>query len=264
MSDQPLFRAQPFLAHGTSNPITVRIFLQFAEILDSGFPQVADREKVKKQLFHLMQDLLHIQDSSAAIAERTRVAIGRLTAPGGIRRDGKVIVLADNPNAEIRRHFEEGLIRAGVAIRRFRKAAGLIAQQEFKKGDSIYKHVKASLEPGDPNLVWIETDNVRLREIMDIRGLVEHDELEVESFDVTDELTAKPQFLPQRFKGENVVSVLDRIAADLAGMMEDTIALLIQQQLPERVFVRQLSELESKLRNGARYTLDIRFSPPVA
>ncbi|MFA6979489.1 MAG: hypothetical protein WC209_09215 [Ignavibacteriaceae bacterium] len=179
------FKVTKILDQGTDNPIINRIHLQFSEMISCGFFWI-EEEKQKEfrgLLFNLMGELLKIEKSVNNYTKAEDAIILKINSPDGIKYQ-KNGFLYDDPTIELNEKFEDFLIKSVVSIRKFVKVCSYIINKNFDGHKALYKYISNNFKPETSFYKWFEVRSRLVKEIYDLRGLVEHEELKIDKFEV--------------------------------------------------------------------------------
>ena len=130
----PEFIFKKIFDHGTRNPIVNRITLQFFDILDTGLIDLSRRriEDWKNFLFECMKELIKAEESKNAYIIVEDKAIQRISSQDGVKFQPHAFNYED-PTENLKRHFEDFLIRCVIAIRKVVKIAEVVFNRSFNK-----------------------------------------------------------------------------------------------------------------------------------
>jgi len=129
----PRFVIKKILDVGTGSPLVNRLMLQFGEIVNSGFIKLDDSQKQKFNaiLWECMNDLLKAEESVNEYFRIEDSAISKIASPDGIAFQTGAYSFED-PTLDLKKHFEEFLFRAVIAVRRTIKLACIVFKKEIK------------------------------------------------------------------------------------------------------------------------------------
>lgn len=179
------FKLTKILDQGTNNPIVNRINLQFSEMISCGFfwREEEKQKEFRGLLFKLMEELLKVEQTVNDYIKMEEDSINKINSPEGIKYQ-KNGFSYDDPTLKLREIFEEFLIKSVVSIRKFTKVCSYILNKDFVSHKALYKYLVANLKPESSFYKWIANSSESVKEIYNLRGLVEHEELKIDKFDV--------------------------------------------------------------------------------
>lgn len=145
----PHFVIKKILDVGTDSPLVNRVMLQFGEIVDSGFIKLDDSQKqeFKKVLSECTNDLLKAEESVKEYFRIEDSAISKIASGDGIAHQTGAYSFED-PTLDLKKHFEEFLFRAVIAVRRTIKLASIIFKREIKGPEELKRELDRRL-PSD-------------------------------------------------------------------------------------------------------------------
>jgi hypothetical protein len=248
------------ILHGTSNPIVNRMALQFMELIDSNFFDLSKEraDEVKSALMSCMEELLHMYDALAAFVALEDEHVERVRSEDGyqVQQHG---VSFDDPTARLEKLFEDFLIRGVVALRKLRKIAHLLTGEDMKKGNSLRNYLLREVGNDPDDRKWIEEDDRWVKELIDLRGEVEHGDFKIGAFSVLVSDAGEPSVTVTTHPGKKV-TLREFMRVGLYNAFthcEDTVALLLRLRLRNKPMIElvQIPEDERPLYRGFRYIL---------
>jgi len=249
----PKFKFTKILNQGTNNPIVNRISLQFSDMLDRNLIDLSKQkiEKIKKHLFECMKDLLKAEESKNAYIKIEDQAIQKIKSKNGVRFQRYAFSYED-PTENLKKHFEDFLIRCVIAIRRVVKIAEVVFDKSFDGPRGLKKHLKTLFPESSDEMKMIEDDSVWIKRLYDLRGKAEHDELVIERFDVIISSERNPLIKIPRLV-DNGAPIREYIKVTLENCFtfcEDMIAMFLNTKCSKEVQIVLLPEnLRPKYRN---------------
>jgi len=252
------FKVKKVLDQGASNPIVARILLQFSEMLSSGIDLPSTKKKeIVAILIDCMKDLLFVEEKIEKYSTIEKEAIKAVKENFRINPGNCVDSSFDDPTIELQCLFEEILIRAIMCVRRLRRIAALIFDRDFKKGNSIKTFLLEGFKEHKDLLKFIEHNESLIQELYDIRGMIEHEELEISPFDVIIENNNPFIVLPSLRNGIVLHEYLKQTLKHVFNYIEQTTLVMFSLKLFPRLEIIELNDEESKKRNGVRYSLGL-------
>lgn len=257
----PEFKLAKILDHGTNNPIVNRISQQFFDILGRNLIELPEQsiEKVKKYLFECMKDLLKAEESKNAYLAEENQAIQKVKSREGVYFQSHAFSYED-PTENLKKHFENFLIRCVIAIRKVVKIAETVFFKKFGGPKDLKKHLKTLFSESSPELKMIEEDSVWIKELYDLRGKVEHDELVIEPFDIAISNNGRPLIKIPRLStsGAAIREYLDVTLENCFTLCEDMTAMFLNTKCSKEVQIVLVPEnLRSRYRDF-KYILDLK------
>ncbi|MDD2900891.1 MAG: hypothetical protein PHU44_00480 [Syntrophales bacterium] len=259
--ERPQFKFVKILDEGANNEIVNRIFLQFSDILDRNIIELPKEQvdKLKECLFDCMKDILKAEDSKKAYILLEDQVIKQIISGDGIKYQTHAISF-DDPTERLTKHFEDFLIWCVIAIRKIVKIAIIIFSKSFKGIKDVKNYLKTIF--GDESIEWkmIEDDSNWVKELYDLRGKVEHDELNIERFDIELSPSGKPIIIIPAIAKTKVPlrSYLTVTMENCYTFCEDVIAILLNTKAPEIAHIVQIPESVRPKYRGFKYILDLK------
>lgn len=257
----PEFKFAKILDQGTSNPIVNRISLQFFDILDRNLINLPEKriEKVKKYLFECMKDLLKAEESKNAYLTEEERAIQKVISQKGIQLQPHAFSYED-PTEKLKKYLEDFLIRCVIAIRKVTKIAGIVFLKQFDGPKALKKYLTTLFPDSSPEKKMIEEDSVWIKELYDLRGKAEHDELEIERFEVAISNDGRPLIkIPRLPRGG--VAIREYVEVTLENCLtfcEDMTAILLNTKSSEEVEIVQIPKNLRHKYQDFKYILDLK------
>lgn len=179
------FKVTKILDQGTNNPIVNRIYLQFSDMISCGFFWIENEKQKKFQglLYKLMEELLKVEQSVNEYVKTEKDAIEIVNSPNGIKYQ-KNGFSYDDPTLVLHEKFENFLIKSVVSIRKFVNICSFILNEDFKSHLALYKYLTTILKTESSFYKWFDERSKCIKEIYDLRGLAEHEELKIDRFDI--------------------------------------------------------------------------------
>ncbi|MEE9431935.1 MAG: hypothetical protein V3V16_12885 [Melioribacteraceae bacterium] len=179
------FKIAKILDQGTDNPIVNRIFLQFSYLAKGGFFwREEDKQKqFSDLLFNLMTSLLKVENAYKEYLKIEEKSIQNINSVNGVKYQKNGFAY-DDPTLVLQERFEEFLIKAVVSIRKFTNICTYVLDKRFSSHKSFHKFFLTNLKEGSKFHSWFENGGQIVKEIYDLRALVEHEDLKVDKFDV--------------------------------------------------------------------------------
>lgn len=257
----PEFKIVKTLDHGTNNPIVNRISLQFFDILGSNLIDLPEEriEKVKKYLFECMKDLIKAEESKNAYMTVENQAIQRIMSEKGVQFQSHAFSYED-PTENLKKHFEDFLIRCVIAIRKVVKIAEAVFLKSFDGPKNLKKYLRTLFPDSSPEIKVIEEDSVWIKKLYDLRGKAEHDELAIESFDVAISDDGRPLIKILRFpsSGVTIREYLEAILENCFTFCEDMTVILLNTRCSKEVQIVLVPENLRPRYRDFKYVLDLR------
>lgn len=258
-----MFKIAKALNKGTDNPICNRLSLQFFNILDSGviaFQKEDDKNKFKSVLFNCMKDVLDCEEYYKNYINLEYNSYKNIMSREGVKFQ-PIAFEYEDPTFELVRYFESFVIRAIIALRRTIKLAEIIFDKEFGGSKDFLKYIKDNknnLYQGTMILSMLEEDKTWYKELYDIRGNVEHSDLDILKFDVTIENDNKPIVSLPQFQEKGLLRDYMKITLqNVFTHCEDVTAFLLSTKCSNSAVIVQLSPEQQPHNSGFRYVLDL-------
>lgn len=248
------------IQHGTSNPIVNRMALQFMELIDSNFFDLSKQraDEVKGALMGCIEELLHMYDALAAFVALEDEHVERVRSGDGyqVQQHG---VSFDDPTARLEKLFEDFLIRGVVALRKLRKIAHLLTGEEMKKGNALRNYLLREVGNDPDDRKWIEEDDRWVKDLIDLRGEVEHGDFKIGAFGVQVANGGEPVVTLTTHPGKKA-PLREFMRVSLYNVFthcEDTVALLLRLRLRNKPMIElvQVPEDQQPQYRGFRYIL---------
>lgn len=257
----PEFTFAKILDQGTSNPIVNRLSLQFFDILDRNLLNLPEKRinNIKKYLFECMKDLLKAEESKNAYITVENQAIQKVTSKNGIQFQPQAFSYED-PTEILKKHFEDFLIRCVIAVRKVVKIAGIVFLKSFDGPKDLRKYLETLFPASSPEMKMVEEDSKWIKKLYDLRGKAEHDELEIERFEVAISTDRKPIINIPRFPGSkaSLREYLDVTLDNCLTFCEDMTVIFLNTKCSEEVQIILVPEnLRHKYRDF-KYVLDLK------
>jgi len=260
------FKVAKILNSGTANPIVNRLSLQFFDILGRNLLSISteDLEKIKKLLFELMKKMLKAEEAKISYLQQENLAIQKILSKNGIKFQRNAI-LYDDPTEDLKKKFEDFLVNSVISIRKVVKIADIVFNKNFGDGvGSLAKYLSSLFDKKSPEIKMIEEDTLWVKELFDLRRLVEHDELELKPFNIS----FKPNgnlhiYIPHLPNGK--ASVREYIEITLENCLtfcEDIIALLLNTRCLKGIKIVLIPEDKRSDFGNFKYTILLK-KPPV-
>jgi len=257
----PEFKIAKTLDHGTNNPIINRISLQFFDILGRNLIDLPEEriEKVKEYLFECMKDLIKAEESKNAYMTVENQAIQRIMSQKRVQFQPHAFSYED-PTENLKKHFEDFLIRCVIAIRKVVKIAEVVFLKSFDGPKNLKKYLKTLFPDSSPEIKVIEEDSVWIKKLYDLRGKAEHDELAIESFDVAIPDDGRPLIKILRFpsSGVTIREYLEVILENCFTFCEDMTVILLNTRCSKKVQIVLIPENLRPRYRDFKYVLDLR------
>lgn len=257
----PEYRITKISDQGTSNPIVNRIGLQFSDILDRNLIILSEKriENVKKYLFECMKDLLKAEESKNAYLAVENESIQKVMSKNGVQFQPHAYSYED-PTEILKEHFEDFLIRCVIAIRKVVKIAGIIFLKPLDGPKGLKKYLKTVFSSSSPEIKMIEEDSEWIKGLYDLRGKAEHDELEIEGFEVTISNDRKPIIKIPRLSRSGVAirEYLEVTLDNCLTFCEDMTVIFLNTKCPEDVQIVRVPEKLRQQYRDFKYVLDLK------
>ena len=246
---------------GTDNLIVNRLMAQFAEILDTNIIHISKekREEIKKVLFDCGTDLLKVEKHLKQYSKVINKAIYKIKSGIGFKIQD-IAIQYDYPSIELEGLFEEFLIRCVITIRRVRKIAEIILDENLKDHKTFNKRLDELFADDNDYIKMLTEDRVWIKELIDIRGMAEHEELEITNFSVTVGGDEKLNIYVPTLKEKKcvVVKYMEVTLYNVFSYCEDFTAMLLSRYCNEMCRIVQLPENLWPQHNGFKYILDLK------
>jgi|GEM_PF-2983821 len=262
MNDKkPEYKITKILDQGTSNPIVNRLSLQFFDILDRNLIDLPAKriEKIKEYLLECMKDLLKAEELKNAYLTAETQAIQKIASKDGVRFQPHAVSY-DDPTEVLKKYFEDFLIRCVIAVRKVAKIAGAVFLKSFASLKELKKYLKTLVPPGSPEIEMIEEDSVWIKELYDLRGKAEHENLEIERFEVIIPDGGKPEIRLPRI-ADTGIAIRDYLEVTLDNCLtfcEDMMVLFLNTRCNKEVRIVLLPEDIRHKYQDFKYILDLR------
>lgn len=257
----PEFKITKMLNHGTNNPIVNRISLQFFDILDRNLIDLPEQriEKVKKYLLECMKDLIKAEESKSAYVTVENQAIQKVMSQEGVQFQPHAFSYED-PTENLKKYFEDFLIRCVIAVRKVVKIAEIVFLKSFDGPKALKKHLRTLFPDSSPEIKMIEKDSVWIKELYDLRGKTEHDELVIELFDVTISNDGRPLIKIPRLpsNGAKIRKYLEVTLENCFTFCEDMTAMLLNTRCSKQVQIVLVPECLRPRYRDFKYVLDLK------
>ena len=254
------FKICKILDYGTSNPIVNRMSFQFIDILSrNALDLPALRiENVKKYLFECMKDLIKAQEIKDAYLREEKKAIEKIMSIDGIKFQTNAYSY-DDPSEILKKHFEDFLIRCVIAIRKIVKIAENILLKSVKGPKELRKHLMKIFPKDSPEIKMIDEDSIWIKELYDMRGQVEHDELLIGKFDVNISADNKVLIkLPIILNNQIIIrSYIENIFDNCFTFCEDMTVILMNTKCKKEFQIVVIPESQRSTHRHFKYTLDL-------
>lgn len=258
---KPEFQFVKFMDEGTDNPIVNRLMLQFAEMLATNIIHISKekQEELKKVLFDCGTDLLKAEKYFKKYNEVLNEAVNNIKSGIGFKID-KIAIQYDDPSLELQRLFEEFLIRCVITIRRIKRIAEIILDENLKDHKTFNKRLDELFANDNNYMKMLKEDRVWVKELIDIRGMVEHEELEITNFSVTVGEDGKINIYAPSLKKKKcaVVKYMEVILYNVFSYCEDFTAMLLSLKCNDMCRIVQLPEKLWPEHRGFKYILDLK------
>jgi hypothetical protein len=144
-----------------------------------------DLEKIKKLLFKLMKKMLKKEEAKISYLQQENLAIQKITSKNGINFQQNAISY-DDPTEDLKKKFEDSLVNSVISIRKIIKIADIIFNENFEDGLGLLsKYLGRLFNKESPDIKMIKEDTPWVKELFELRRLVEHDELELKPFNIS-------------------------------------------------------------------------------
>ncbi|MDO8721930.1 MAG: hypothetical protein Q7J31_06845 [Syntrophales bacterium] len=257
----PQFVIKKILDVGVDHPLVNRVMLQFCDIADSGFINLDQEQKdeFKKVLWECTNDLLKAEESVTNYLTIEDAAIAKIASPDGVKHQAHAYSFED-PTLTLKKHFEEFLFRAVIAVRRTFKVASIVFKKEIRGPEDLKKELNRCLPSDSVHRNWIEEDSSWMRDLYDLRGKAEHQVLEMSDFSVLSIEGQKPKIkLPEIKNPSSLVRQYISVSLqNVFGYVEDMTALLLKQGCDPRAEIIQIPENERLAHKNFRYIVFLK------
>lgn len=255
----PHFVIKKILDVGTDSPLVNRVMLQFGEIVDSGFIKLDDSQKqeFKKVLSECTNDLLKAEESVKEYFRIEDSAISKIASGDGIAHQTGAYSFED-PTLDLKKHFEEFLFRAVIAVRRTIKLASIIFKREIKGPEELKRELDRRLPSDSAHRTWIQEDSGWMKDLYDLRGKAEHQLLDMSEFTVFAVKGEKPKIKLPEIKNRLVRQYMAVTLQNIFGYVEDMTALLLNQECDPSAEIIQLPENERLAHRNFRYIISLK------
>jgi hypothetical protein len=257
----PEFKITKILDHGTSNPIVNRMSLQFFDILGRNLIDLSEQriEEVKKYLFECMKDLIKAEESKNAYMTVENQAIQRVMSKEGVQFQPHAFSYED-PTENLKKHFEDFLIRCVICIRKVVKIAEVVFLKSFDGPKDLKRHLSTLFPDSSSEIKMIEEDSVWIKELYDLRGKVEHDELVIAPFDIAISNDGKPLIKIPRLlpSGAPIREYLKITLENCFTFVEDMTAMLLNTCCSKEVQIVLAPDNLRPNYRGFKYVLDLK------
>lgn len=257
----PEYKLTKILDQGTSNPIVNRLSLQFFDILDRNLINLPEKriDNIKKYLLECMKDLLKAEESKNAYITAENQAIQKVASKDGVQFQPHALSYED-PTEILKKHFEDFLIRCVIAVRKVVKIAGLIFLKSFDGPKDLRKYLGTIFPASSPEIKMVEEDSKWIKELYDLRGKAEHDELQIERFEVAISADGKRIIkIPRLPEGEPFLREYLEVTLDnCLTFCEDMTVICLNTKCSKEVQIVLVPEnLRHKYRDF-KYIMDLR------
>jgi hypothetical protein len=257
---RPIFKFVKMLDHGVSNPIVNRLSLQFFEMFQKNLLDIPepDADKIKGCLLGCMKDLLKAQEAQQSYLQEEDQAIQRIMSGKGINLQPHAFSY-DDPTEKLKKYLEVFLIRCVIAIRKIAKIGSIVFSKRIDGSKELKRYLGTIFPKTSPEMNMVEKDSIWIKELYDLRGSTEHDELQMEPFNVA--ISDKGQALIRLPMLDKQKLVRDYIKVTLENCFtfcEDISAIMLNTRCLEGSRIIQVpKDLRDKYR-GFKYVLDYK------
>lgn len=254
-----MFKLTKILNQGTDNPIINRINLQFSEMLKSGFIQVEEtqKDKINSVLFECMKDLISAEESFHSYINLENSEIESISNGNYVRTSNSIQY--DDPTIQLVKFFEMFVMRCVIALRRTIKIAELVLNMKFDGPKKLLSHLKNRFENDKEYLRMLDEDTEWYVELYDIRGAVEHSEININKFevDIYDERIAIriPELAEKRV---TLREYMDVTLYNVCSYCEDFIAMIFSLVCFDLVRIIKLQDDDMKDHRNFRYIIYLK------
>lgn len=247
------------LDQGTDNPIVNRMYLQFAEMTRCGFFWIEDEKQreFRGLLYKLMIEMLNVEKYSKEYSELEGISINKVNSSDGIKYQ-KNGFSYDDPSMQLHELFNNFLIKCVISIRKFVKVGSYILDIKFNGHKDLSKYIIKTFNPETHFYKWFEERGKYIKEIYDLRGLAEHEELKLSHFEV--ELIDKKVkiILPKISDTEVLIKeYIESCMKFLFNYFEHSIAQFLTFIYNGYGMIRVLSEEEMRNHRNFKYIIDL-------
>jgi hypothetical protein len=167
-------------------------------------------------------------------------------------------IIYEDPSFELHKLFEDYLIRFINSIRKFLKVSSFIVDKEFRNHGKFVNHILSKLSPQSKNYEALQNIAVSLKEVIDYRNQIEHEELNIERFKIFQENNDFGISLPKlKNKDEYLRDYMERTIYQLFNYFEDMIALLLKSIYKGPGEIVALPKEEWDKHKGFKYIIDL-------
>lgn len=206
-----------------------------------------------------MKDLLKAEESKNNFLILESQATKRILFQGGISFQTHAFSY-DDPTEDLRKHFEDFLIRSVIAIRKVVKIAEVIFSKTFKGPENLKKYLKSVFHDMSPEMKMVDEDSIWMKELYNLRGEAEHDQLGLEPFELEILPDGKPLIKPMRLSrnGVPISEYLEVTLDNCFTFCEDMTVMFLNTKCTEMVQIVLIPEnLRSKYRDF-KYMVDLK------
>jgi hypothetical protein len=235
--------------------------LQFFDILGRNLINLPEQkiEEIKKYLLECMKDLLKAEESKNAYMTAEELAIQKIISQEGVQFQPHAFSYED-PTENLKKHFEDFLIRCVIAIRKIVKIAEVVFSRKFKGLKALKKHLKTLFRDSTSEIRMIEEDSVWIKELYNLRGMAEHDDLVISPFDIAISNDGKrviriPRLLPSGFPIREYLRIT---LENCFTFCEDMTAMLLNTCCSEEAQIALVPENLRPKHRGFKYILDLK------
>ncbi len=231
-----------------------RITIQFSKIVQNFFYNFNDEKKVElyEKLDELSLELKHLYDYFGTYGRKLNTSLEIIQEQIKKTKYTKNGIEFKNPSMELKKLFEEFIIKSVIVIRKLVNILGKIYDTDVKKIEwkQFEDFFKKTYWEASQEYVFAKDTARLLLEIYLVRKMVEHESLEFHRLQLSDNKIELPSFSLHdkdiKIDKMELWKYMKRCFEGLFHISENMIAIALNYKAPNNIWIYTLSEEDKK------------------